>query len=334
MSKNLRILIALVIVAGIAYWLMSRNSWSTFKGDLKEFAIKDTATITRMFFADKRGNKVLLQRNEQKIWMVDNKFIADQDKVNLILSTMHDVEVKNPIAETEHNSVVSILATQGIKAEFYAGEKLIKTIYVGSSTPDQVGTYMLVDGSAKPYVTHINGFVGYLTPRFISKQKLWKSKQIFNLNANEIKSISIQYPMDMKQSFTIENGITPILRSNNIAMKADEKFLKYYLGSFRNIFFEGYIESTQAEKDSVHRLTPFCVIEVIKANGEKIALQVNVKAIDSHTKLHYDDQGKAMQFDTEKYFAFINNDSDMVLIQQYVFGKLFKTLDEILIVKS
>ena len=191
MSKNLRILIALVIVAGIAYWLMSRNSWSTFKGDLKEFAIKDTATITRMFFADKRGNKVLLQRNEQKIWMVDNKFIADQDKVNLILSTMHDVEVKNPIAETEHNSVVSILATQGIKAEFYAGEKLIKTIYVGSSTPDQVGTYMLVDGSAKPYVTHINGFVGYLTPRFINKQKLWKSKQIFNLNANDVIDVYV-----------------------------------------------------------------------------------------------------------------------------------------------
>ena len=180
MSKNLKILIALVILTGILYWLISRHSWSTFKGDLKEFSIKDTSKVTRMFFADKRGNKVLLQRNDQNIWMVNNKFKADPDKINLMLSTMHDVEVRNPITENEHNTVISILATQGIKAEFYHAEKLIKTIYVGSSTPDQLGTYMLIDGSSLPYATHISGFVGYLTPRFITQEKLWKTKEIFN----------------------------------------------------------------------------------------------------------------------------------------------------------
>ena len=334
MSKSLKILIVLVILTGIAYWLMSRHSWSTFKGDLKEFAIKDTSSITRMFFADKRGNKVLLQKNEQQIWMVDNKFIADMDKVNLLLSTMHDVEVRNPISETEHNNVIAILATQAIKAEFYAGTKLIKTVYVGSSTPDQVGTYMLIDGSEKPYVTHINGFVGYLTPRFISQPKQWKSKQIFNLQANEIKSVSVQYPMNMNQSFIIENGITPVLKSNNTTLKSDEKFLKYYLGSFKNLFFEGYIESPQTEKDSIHRITPFCIIQVTKADGEKISLQVNIKALDTHTKQQFDEKGIAMKYDTEKYFAFINDDKDMVLIQEYVFGKLFRTLDEILKIKS
>ncbi len=334
MSKSLKVLGILVLLTGLTYWLISRHPWSTFKGDLKEFSIKDTSLVTRMFFADKKGNKVLLQKNDQNIWMVDNKFIADPDKINLMLSTMHDVEVRNPITEAEHNNVISILATQGIKAEFYHGEKLIKTIYVGSSTPDQTGTYMLIDGAENPYVTDINGFVGYLTPRFITKQKLWKSKQIFNVTADEIKTVSIQYPMNMKQSFTIENGITPVLRSENKVMDADVKFLKYYLGSFKNLFFEGYIESTQGEKDSVHQLTPYCMIQVTKANGERISLQVNIKAIDTHTKQQFDDKGNAMKYDTEKYFAFINDDKDMVLIQEYVFGKLFKTLDEIMKIKS
>lgn len=334
MSKNLKILTILVLLSFLTYWLISRHPWSTFKGDLKEFSIKDTASITKMFFADKNGNKVLLQKNDQNIWMVDNKFIADPDKINLMLSTMHDVDIQKPITEAEHNHVISILATQAIKAEFYRGEKLIKTIYVGSSTPDQFGTYMLIDGSEKPYVTHIPGFVGYLTPRFITQQKHWKSKQIFNLSASEIKSVSVQYPMNMKQSFTIENGINPVLKSENKIINADEKFLKYYIGSFKNIFFEGYIESTQAEKDSVHHLTPFCIIQVTKSTGEKISLQVNIKAIDNHTKQQFDEKGNTMQFDTEKYFAFINDDKDMVLIQEYVFGKLFKTLDDILKTKS
>jgi Domain of unknown function (DUF4340) len=333
-SKSLKVLTILVLLTGLTYWLINRHPWSTFKGDLKEFSIKDTSAITKMFFADKKGNKVLLQKNEQHVWMIDNKFIADPDKINTLLSTMHDVEVRNPITEAEHNNVISILATQAIKAEFYQGDKLIKTIYVGSSTPDQVGTYMLIEGAEKPYITHIPGFVGYLTPRFISKQKLWKSKQIFNLSASEIKSVSVQYPMNMNQSFTIENGITPILKSSNTTLNADEKFLKYYLGSFRNLFFEGYIESSQAEKDSVHQITPFCIIQVTKSSGEKISLQVNIKAIDSHTKQQYDEKGNVMAYDTEKYFAFINDDKDMVLIQEYVFGKLFKTLDDILKIKS
>ena len=334
MSKSLKILFILVLLTGLTYWVISRHPWSTFKGDLKEFAIKDTSNITKMFFADKKGNKVLLQKNEQNSWIVDNKFPADPDKINLMLATIHDVEVRNPITDAEHNNVISLLATQAIKAEYYSGEKLIKTIYVGPSTPDQNGTYMLIDGAEKPYVTHINGFVGYLTPRFITQQKHWKSKQIFNLSSNEIKTVSIQYPMNKKQSFIIENGITPILKADNKELKADEKFLKYYLGSFKKLFFEGYIECKQTEKDSVHQLTPYCIIQVTKANGEKISLQVNIKGIDNHTKQQYDEKGNKINVDTEKYFAFINDDKDMVLIQEYVFGKIFKTLDDILNIKS
>ena len=140
--------------------------------------------------------------------------------------------------------------------------------------------------------------------------------------------------MNMNQSFTIENGMAPVLRSNQAVLNCDVKFLKYYLGSFRNLFFEGYSEGKQAEKDSIHQLTPFCVIQVTKTNGEKIKLQVNLKAIDNSTMQHYDEQHHMLPYDKEKYFAFINDDVDMVIIQQYAFGKLFKTLDELLKIKS
>ena len=330
---KIKILIALVITASLAYWFISRKPWSTLKGELKEFAIKDTAKVTRMFFADKKGNKVLLQRNEKNEWMINNLTQADADKVNLLLATMHDLEVRNPITEKEHNTVVGILATEGIKTEFYKGEDLIKTIYIGSSTPDQTGTYMLIEGSDVPYVTHVNGFIGYLTPRFITSEKMWKSKEVFNISASQIKKISVEYPMDMKNSFVIENGIIPILKSNNIAIPTDVKFLKYYLGNFEHLFFEGYSEAKVSEKDSIFNLTPFCVIILTKANGEQIKLQVNLKAIDRRTMQHFEESGKPLDYDIEKYFAFINNSKDMIIIQQHNFGKLFRKLDEIVKLK-
>jgi len=330
MNKKLQLLIALVLVAGVAYWLISRQPWSTM-GELKDFSIKDTSSITKMFFADKRGHSVLLQRDENNVWMVNNKFVADLAKVQLMLATMHDVEVRNPITDNEHNNVISILATDGIKAEYYSGKKLIKTIYVGSSTPDLTGTYMLVDGSSKPFVTHINGFVGYLTPRFITSEKLWKNKIVFNVAPDEIKSISVNYFSDPHQSFVIENGALPVIKQNNIALNGDQKFLKYYLACFQNMYFEGYSEAKQQVMDSVKSRIPFCVIDLTKKDGKKIKLQVNIKAIDKSTLQQEDEHGTPLPYDTERYFAFINDEKDMVLIQQHVFGKIFRTPQEFLL---
>lgn len=333
MKRNLKILIALVIIAAAAFFFLSRKPWNTLKGEIKDFAIKDTAQVTRMFFADKQGNKVLLTRNDQHVWMVNNKFKADPDKIKLMLSTMHDVEVRNPVTDAEHNTVIGILASYGVKSEFYNGDDLIKTIYVGSSTPDQMGTYMLIEGSSVPYATHIAGFVGYLTPRFFAEERLWKTKEIFNLPADEIKQVSVEYPMDIKQSFVIENSTVPLLMSGNNALNCDMNFLKYYLGSFTNLFYEGYSEATQAEMDSVKRITPFCVIKLLKKNGERIKLQVNLKSVGRRTKQQYDEKGNPLPYDYEKYFAFVNDDKAMVVIQDYSFRRLFKKLDDFVSVK-
>lgn len=330
MSKNLKILIALVLVVGVAYWFIAKKPWNTLKGELKDFAIKDTANVTRMFFADKRGNKVLLQRDGQNGWKVDNTFTADPDKINLMLATMHDLQVKNPVSDKSHNTVIGILATDATKAEFYNGDDLIKTIYVGSSTPDQLGTYMLIDGSSVPFVTHINGFVGYLSPRFITEAKKWKTKEIFNIPATEIKEVSVQYPMNPKQSFGIKNGTTPELTSNGNAIPSDAKFLKYYLGGFKGLFFEGYAEAyTPKQIDSIYASTPFCIVKVSKENGGQVTLQVHIKPVDRRTKEQYDEKGNPLPYDPEKYYAFVNNEKEMVIIQHYSFGRLFRTLDEI-----
>ncbi len=333
MSRNIKILFVLVVATAFAYWLVSRQPWNTFKGKLKDFAIKDTSEITRIFFADKRNNTVLLQRNEKHEWMVNNKFIADADKVNLLLATIHDVEVRNPILETENNTVIGILATNAIKTEFYRGNKLIKTIYVGSATPDQTGTYMLIDGSSEPYVTHVSGFVGYLSSRFCAEEKKWKSREIFNVKPELIKSVSVQYPEDMSHSFIIENGTTPVLKSNDKILNSDPKYLLYYLNSFQHLYFEGYSDATNVEIDSVQKITPFCVIVLTKNDGSKIKLQVNRKGVDRKTKEHYDTDSHPMEYDSDRYLAFLNEEKDMLVLQQYSFGKIFKTLDDILISK-
>jgi hypothetical protein len=53
------------------------------------------------------------------------------------------------------------------------------------------------------------------------------------------------------------------------------------------------------------------------------------KAIDKHTKNIVDETtGKELAFDTERYWAFFNNDKSLMLVQHYNFGKVLKLIDD------
>lgn len=331
MNKNLKILLVLVAVCAAVYFVFVRKPWTTLKSELKEFAIKDTAAVTRFFLADKRGHSVTVAKNEQGIWMVDHTYKADIMKVNLLLATMHDITVRNPISEKEFNSVIGTLATEGIKAEFYSGDKNIKTVYVGPGSADQSGTFMLIEGSSAPFVTHIDGFIGYLTPRFYTLQIKWKSKEVFNMAEAEIAKITVNYPQQPEQSFEVTNGAAIEVKDvlHNTTVPTDPKFARYYLASFSNLFFEGYDEELSGHSaDSIHSMKPYCVIELTKKNNEKIKLQLYYKAVGDHTKILYDEEGKLLPYDTEKFFGFINDEKEVVYVQEYNFGKVLKKLSD------
>lgn len=330
MSKSTKILIIIVAILAAVYFIFLTRPWSTLKPELKDFAIKDTARITKFFLADKRGNAVTIAKNEKGIWMVDNTYEADVTKVNLLLATMHDVTIRNPIPEAAYNNVIAKMATEGVKVEFYEGDENVKTLYVGTPTPDQMGTYMMIDGSSTPFVTHIQGFVGYLSSRFFPYAMKWKGRKLFDTPLEEVASVKITYPKQPANSFELKN--TPVTLTDGTGKNvpvADEKFAKFYLSGFQNLYFEGYDEALSGFKaDSIKQLTPYCIIELTKTNGAKTRLQVNNKRVDEHTKIQYNEEGKILSSDTEKYYAFINDEKEVAYIQHYNFGRLFKTLHD------
>ena len=62
------------------------------------------------------------------------------------------------------------MSTQRTQVKIFSNKKILKTIYVGGDTQDQLGTYsMILDNSSEPYVLEIPGFKGYLSSRFHAK---------------------------------------------------------------------------------------------------------------------------------------------------------------------
>jgi hypothetical protein len=336
MSKQIKILLVLMVAAAAVYFLVVRKPWKSYKGDGTDFAIADTGAITKIFLADPRGSKVLITKQADGSWLADNAVAADITKVNLLLQTMHDIKMRNPLGTNEFNTVIKELTAAGIKVEFYEGDDLLKIIYVGQMTLDQSGTFMMIDGAEAPFVTHIPGFVGYLTPRFPTNPVKWKSKLIFDTKFDELAKVTVTYPITPAESFSLDNSAaTPVLKdaSGNV-VQADANFLKYYAGSFTQLYAEAYDDNfTAAQQDSIFKGDAYCLIKVENKAGKTQELKLHIKGVDLKTKSRYDDQGKELTFDTDKYFAFVNGDKNMVYIQNYSFGRVIKKLRDFKAIK-
>ena len=177
LKKNKKLLILTLLLAVAAAWLILNNESGTVKEILRDFAVKDTTSVTKIFIADRAGKSVELERELNAsgaptgLWLVNKKYYARRDAVKTLLETLYLVEMKSYVAKTAYNTIVKQLATTGIKCEVYRSgkEKPFKVFYVGGSTQDTKGTFMMLENSLVPFVTEIPGFDGYLTPRFFTK---------------------------------------------------------------------------------------------------------------------------------------------------------------------
>jgi hypothetical protein len=333
MNKKTFIVLILLVLAAISYYLINKKPWGINYKDIADFSIEDTAAIDKIFIADRDGMSTVLTKNAPQNWIINGTKLADFSKIKLLLETVKTMKVLRPIPASEHNTAVGDLAIRGIKVEFYAKNQIVKTIYVGSATQEENGTYMLIEKSVKPYAVHIPGFFGYLTPRFISDSLTWRDRMVFNTSADEIKSIEMIYN-NASNSFFINNNNTqiPILLNANKQPKqiTDMVFLKYFIGSFKNLNFDGYDENQSTKLiDSLLLTRPVCTLNITKNDGTVQSLKLHTKTIDKHTKQVIDEKtGQEIGFDTERYWAFLNNDKSLMLVQQYNFGKVIRTIND------
>jgi hypothetical protein len=332
MKKNIWYLLVLILLVVAVYFLVFKNKMTTLNGRDNDFAVADTASINKIFLADMSGKSVTLQRSNLH-WIMNNTYPVRNDEIQVLLSTIKDVAVKYPVAEAAHNNVIKKLAANAIKVELYnKTNSLIKSYYVGGPDPLQTGTYMVMPGSDKPYATYIPGFDGYLTTRYSLDTDIWRDRTIFSFDIPQISSVIVNYTDNRKDSsFEID-----VIHSDSFRIKplngkplnkpvAKEKLFLYLL-AYKFVNAEGY-KNYEPTKDSLLHTIPFCTFTVIDKAGIPHVAKCFHKKVSIETMQQFDENGQPVSFDVDHYYASINDGKDFVLIQQYHFGRLFKTYD-------
>lgn len=323
-------LFLLVILAGAAVYISQNQSYSTFDGDDQNFAVKDTQNITKIFLADKDENRILLERKDAGEWVLNKDYEARQSGVNMLLETLRELKVYSPVSKSRYETVLKKIAQSGIKVEIYKGStKPVKTLYVGSSNMDHTGNYMLIDGASKPYVVHIEGFHGYLTPRFITREADWRTKSIWNYAFGEIAEIEINYPENPEKSFAVKKkkpGVFDLYDgSGSKVTPYDTAAVLSYVAMYKNINFESFeVTKTETQHDSIASLTPRTIYKVTDIDG-------NVRKVETHKKIMQDkfdpETGEPIEVDMDRMYGVID-DNLVVIVQYYVFDPLSAELEE------
>jgi hypothetical protein len=332
MNKKTIILLSALAIVIISYFLLNRNISNTITGNDRNFEFSSTDKIDKVFLSNKASKKfVTLTKQDEKNWLVNGKFKVSMTQIELLFSTLKNLRVKRPVSKNEKNTVVKDMALNATKVEIYENGKISKVFYVGQNTQNEMATYFFMEGGKEPYVCYIPGDDSYLNARFFTDVVAWRSKNIFSSKAEDIQKIAVDWIDTPERSFVIDNSQKePVLMSggktfkNNVEVNLNK--LRSYLNLWENLSFEGFPISLDAHQiDSVSKTRPFLVMQLTDKKGKTTKLTVHRKSLKKDSRIQTDMEGNPLEFEMEKYYAFINdNNKEIVQIQDYVFGKVMK----------
>jgi uncharacterized protein DUF4340 len=340
MKKNQTFLLITIILLAIAAFFIVTNKKGTIRKELKDFAVEDTASVTKIFIADMFGDAVTVEREAPGKWSVNKKFTARPDAINMLLYTMKNMDVRSPVAKAAYNTVMKELSSKGIKVEIYQHGKLAKTYYVGGASQDQLGTFMYLENSSVPFVIHIPGFDGYLTTRYILTEDEWRAKSIFDLSIEHISSVisqDIEQPGNSIMITKQANGdfLLETYPDKKPVEGAEQGKIQNYMSGFTFINYEIESHRSKGFLDSVKAVGPFRILTVTDAGNKTTSVKMFRIPVTEQTKRLLEGvSDEKLPFDQDRMLGQINNEPGFVVLQYYVFEKFFKIPADFLITPS
>lgn len=345
-KKNLIILIAVLCIGIVALIIAKHGSKdATFDQD---FHIEDTESITKIFIADKQNNQVTLQRvadsTHDTMWTVDEIYPASQPMVDLLLETLHDMRIRQEVNKNAVPQAIKLLSARAVKVEVYQRkyfinwfkgkfhlfphEKRTATYFVGHETQDMMACYMFRKGDKIPYIIHIPGFRGYLTPRFVADPMSWRSHNIVHWDIHHLQEVKLDIPALPEESFAIhrngDNFTFELTQSHTTVNGFDTVRVAQMLSCFANLNFDEFISRVpNSNADTSFNAGPRAILHITNTNGDTREVKTYLKYVNPEDRAAMPDSNMYEMFDLNRLYAIIDG-KDSVLIQYYVFDNILQ----------
>ena len=281
-KKNWGLLIILFVLTGIFGLLLSRKAVkSSLEVNEDLFAVNDTTAIQRIEL--QQGDQMQVLTRQPQGWQLNNRYRADPQLVQLLLSVLHNVEVKRPVAKNQQEEVENALLEQGTQVRVYGTSGVLEEFYAGGSEQEQLSFFMK-DRTA--YVMELPGYANYISGIFSLNENNLRNRTLFTSNFYNLQQIDVEYPQT-GESVTIKyNGQRLDVEG---VSQPDSAQLLGFLTLFENLQAVGYIKPQEyPELDSLLKQPPIAEITVqdlLNPSGKQ--LQLYAPTPDGRFRLGY-----------------------------------------------
>jgi len=330
---------ALLLIAYSSFLTLLSGCKPNLSNDTPTFAIKDTSQVDQVQITEANGNSIVIQRRTTpNIWKLNSgDFDAREDAIELILETIFRIKIKQEVDESSRDNIINQIAASNKKVDFYRNNSSLpfKTYYVGNSTPDKLGTFMVVseniDGEmikSSPYIVYKPGMYGHLESRFFSDSNEWRSTAVFKYGRGTISRIHLQFFEEPQKSHVVEvdqkGGLKLFENTGEEVSEFNTKSVQRYVTLMMRLNYEGMNkELSMHEADSVMRSTPLYSISVTDITG-------SVKNVLVHRKNAppglTDYKGDPILWDKDRYWGHVKGRTELMKLQFFSWGPVFKPI--------
>lgn len=342
-KKNIIISAVTLLLAIVVTVVLLTRSNSTLD---QEFNVEDAHNITRIYMEDRDNHHVDLVKQDSAVWIVDGKWKASYEAIKTsLLNTLEEMRVREPVARAAHPQVIRNLSSRSVRVDVYEKkyririgdiikwfpyETLSKSIYVGSETPDNMGTYMLLKGSKEPCVVYIPSFKGFLTTRFNTNPNIWRSREVCSYMPMAISSIKIEIPQKPEESFElVRDGNSfdfRLLETNQLLPQFDTGKVVALISSFASLNYEDIANKIdKIQRDTIFSHQPSFDIRVTDTAGNYTRLRTYIRLAEPETGVLPTDKDNFYEiFDVNRTYGVVDGIKDTLVMQYYVLDNILK----------
>lgn len=314
---------ALLVIAG--YFLLFRYKHGTINPSIKEFAVKDTSSITS-FILSNDSIKLTLNRTE-KVWLLNNSYKIRSGAVQSFFNVINRLKASSPIPKSVADSLEEEIDSKGINVKVFDNENIIKEYNVYSTNTLNLGTIGKLKDADVGFTLQIIGFNDDISRLFVLDQDYWKSNKLFIADINQISKIDVEIPDNPEKSFSIT------LSEKNIQLKAtyfdktmdafDTSRVVNFIMGLTNLSFDKLLnKSTLEDRAAIVLSQPSQIFTISLINKNKLVLKTYPIPIDEYR----DEFGRTIKFDLNKLYISFNNDAIIAVASYLVFDPVLKDL--------
>lgn len=296
--------------------------------DRSDFALADTAAVTRVLITDKSGNRVELTRLNASDWQVNGSFLARREMLDNLMQAAARLTVMSPVALAAKDNVIKKLSSMAIHVEYFQGEKKLKGYYIGFATQDNSGTFAILEKSSMPYIVYMPGHRGYVSEFFSPIVLNWRDKRIYTYNIPDIRRVEIEFATEPENSYAVECDNGRNFRLINLKtgqpLPFDTSRMKTWLREFRNIAFEDFTSLPPGKMDTLRLKHRLFTVSVTDKDGVRKSVTGYRIPLPPNTE---DAFGRIVQFDYDRMYGEISGIEGPVIMQYLTFDRITKHPD-------